>query len=61
MIAISINHEDMTGEELETTIMEYEYKYEVPTTDILKHGCDKLVKKLYEVFPELRKQAVWVS
>ena len=61
VIAITINHEDMTDEELEATIMEYEYKYELPTTDILKHGCDKLIKKLYEVFPELQKQAVWVS
>lgn len=61
VIAITINHEDMTDEELETTIMEYEYKYELPTTDVLKHGCDKLIKTLFEVFPELLKQTVWAD
>ncbi len=60
VIAITINHEDMSDEELDRTIVEYEYKYELPTTDVLKHGCDKLVKKLYEVFPKLQKQVMWV-
>ena len=61
VIAITINHEDMSDEELEKTICEYEYKYELPTTDILKHGCDKLIHELYEVFPELQKQTVWAD
>jgi len=56
VIAITINHEDMTDEELEKTIRKYEYEYELPTTDILKHGCGKLIKQLFEVFPELEKQ-----
>jgi len=60
VIAITINHEDMTDEELEKTIHEYEYKYELPTTDVLKHGCDKLINKILEVFPELQKQTVLV-
>jgi len=57
VIAITINHEDMTDVELQKTIVEYESKYELPTTDVLKYGCDKLVKKLFEVFPELLKRA----
>ena len=60
VIAITINHEDMSDEELEKTICEYEYKYELPTADILKHGSDKLIKKLYEVFPQLHKQVMWI-
>ena len=60
VIAITINHEDMSDEELKRTIVEYEYKYELPATDVLKDGCDKLIKKLYEVFPELQKQVMWV-
>ena len=44
VIAITINHEDMTDDEVEKTIVEYEYKYELPTTDVLKYGCDKLLK-----------------
>ncbi len=55
VIAITINHEDMTDDELENIIVEYEDSYKLPTTDILKHGCDKLVKELFEVFPELQK------
>jgi uncharacterized NAD-dependent epimerase/dehydratase family protein len=56
VIAITINHEDMTDEDLEKTIVEYEYIYQLPTTDVLKYGCDKLIKKLFEVFPKLQKQ-----
>ena len=51
----------MSDEELDKTICEYEYKYDLPTTDVLKHGCYKLVKKLYEVFPQLQKQVMWIA
>jgi len=61
VIAITLNHEDMTDDEVENTIVEYEYKYELPTTDVLKYGCAKLVEKLFEVFPELLKSrsVIW--
>ena len=61
VIAITLNHEDMTDDEVKNTIVEYEYKYEIPTTDVLKNGCDKLVKTLFEVLPELQKQVsvIW--
>jgi len=55
VIAIALNHEDMTEAELEDTIVEYESKYKLPTTDILKYGCNKLVTTLIKVFPELQK------
>lgn len=55
VIAITINHEDMTDEEVKATIIEYEYKFNLPATDVLKFGCDKLVRKIYEQFPELLK------
>lgn len=54
VIAITINHDDMTDDEVEDTVAEYERRYELPTTDILKHGCRKLVEKLFDVFPEFR-------
>jgi len=53
VIAITINHEDMNDMEVESTIVEYEYKYGLPATDVLKHGSAKLVKKIYELFPQL--------
>ncbi|GBE29046.1 hypothetical protein BMS3Bbin04_00053 [bacterium BMS3Bbin04] len=55
VIAITINHEDMTDVQVRDTIDEYESRYELPTTDVLKFGCDKLVETLFKVFPELQK------
>jgi len=55
VIAITINHEDMNDDELENIIVEYEDRYKRPTTDVLKYGCDKLIKTLFEEFPELSK------
>ncbi|MBU1096429.1 MAG: DUF1611 domain-containing protein [Bacteroidetes bacterium] len=56
VIAITLNHEDMTDDEVKKTIVEYEYKYELPTTDVLKFGSEKLVETLFNVFPELQKR-----
>ncbi|MGH9839372.1 MAG: DUF1611 domain-containing protein [Blastocatellia bacterium] len=44
VIALTINHESMTDDEIATTIAEYEVRYERPATDVLKDGCDKLVE-----------------
>ena len=55
VIAITINHEDMTDDQVSDTIDAYESLYGLPTTDVLKFGCDKLVETLFEVFPELHK------
>jgi len=43
VIAITINHEGMTVEEVRRTIDEYEAKYKIPATDVLLDGCGKLV------------------
>ena len=56
VIAITINHEDMMDTELKNTIVEYESKYELPATDVLKVGSDKLVNTLLKVFPKLQKK-----
>ena len=53
VIAITLNHEDMTDEEGNAMILKYEKEYELPTTDVLKHGCGKLVDEVYKAFPEL--------
>ena len=54
VIAITINHEDMTDTEVDDAVMEYESKFGLPTTDVLKHGCDKIMKELLIQFPTLR-------
>jgi len=53
VIAITLNHEGMADDELDSTIKDYQKKYQLPTTDVLKHGCDKIIDQLYKVFPEL--------
>ena len=44
----------MTDKEIDETVAEYESKYGLPTMDVLKHGCEKIVSRLLEVFPELQ-------
>jgi len=56
VIAITINHEDMTDQEVDQTVLDYEDIYKLPTTDVLKHGCGKLMETLFEEFPELVKR-----
>ncbi len=56
VIAITLNHEDMTDEEVNETVIEYENKHMLPTTDVLKHGCDKLVSHLFKLFPKLSQK-----
>jgi uncharacterized NAD-dependent epimerase/dehydratase family protein len=43
VIALTINHEGMSDEEVKATIAEYQKRYQRPTTDVLKDGCGKLV------------------
>ncbi len=54
VIGIAINHEDMSDFELEHAISSYEKSFRIPTTDVLKFGCDVLVEKIMAVFPQLR-------
>ncbi|QGH33289.1 DUF1611 domain-containing protein [Gracilibacillus salitolerans] len=53
VIAVTINHENMSNEELMATISEYEEDLKLPTTDALKLGCDKLIKSIFDAYPEL--------
>ena len=57
VIAITLNHEEMTDPEIDKTIMEYEQKLNLPTTDVLKLGSDKVVDSIIEYFPELKQKA----
>lgn len=56
IIAITINHEGMTNEEVDSAIIDFEERYKLPTTDVLIHGCDKLIDTLLEEFSALKKQ-----
>ncbi|MGX1928350.1 DUF1611 domain-containing protein [Flagellimonas sp. 2504JD4-2] len=60
VIAITINHENMTPVELHHAIGQYESEFNLPVTDVLMYGCDKLVKELIKTFPELKRESVLV-
>lgn len=55
VVAITLNHEMMSDAEIKETIDEYEKNLGLPTTDVLKFGCDKIVTCLMDVFPILQK------
>lgn len=61
VIAITISHEDMEDGEAEATIADYESRHKLPTADVLKQGCQKLIDTLYDVFPDLRRSVHGVN
>ncbi|WP_227939838.1 DUF1611 domain-containing protein [Alkalihalobacillus deserti] len=56
VIAVTINHENMSDKELTTTISEYEEDLKLPTTDALKFGCDKLIASIFDAYPGLKSK-----
>ncbi|RLL48377.1 DUF1611 domain-containing protein [Oceanobacillus piezotolerans] len=62
VIGITLNHEGMTDEDIESTITDYENQYKLPVTDVLKFGPAKIVDNLIAFFPSLsRSEQVGVS
>jgi len=55
VMAIALSHENLSDEEVIGIIASYEKKFKLPTTDVLSHGCQKLVQTLSDQFPELRQ------
>jgi uncharacterized NAD-dependent epimerase/dehydratase family protein len=55
VMAIALNHEDLSGKEVTDIMAIYEKKFQLATTDVLSHGCQKLVQALSHHFPELRQ------
>jgi uncharacterized NAD-dependent epimerase/dehydratase family protein len=57
VIAVTINHENMSDEEINQAITDYEQQFKIPATDVLKHGCEKLVEGIFDSYPALRNIA----
>jgi len=49
VLGIGINHENMTRDEVEATVQDYERKYGLPTADPLWHGCRKFVNQIQRI------------
>ncbi|WP_027964909.1 DUF1611 domain-containing protein [Halalkalibacillus halophilus] len=60
VVAITINHENMRDDQIDQTVASYEQKFEIPATDVLKHGSDKLVQSILTAFPTLKEKKVLV-
>ncbi|MDY7023721.1 MAG: DUF1611 domain-containing protein [Cyanobacteriota bacterium] len=56
VIAIALNHEDLSDQEILNIIDNYEDRFCLPTTDVLNYGCQKLVQTLSDRFPELNQK-----
>lgn len=55
VIGLTINHEDMTDDEISAAISTYENDLQIPVTDALARPEDQLVNMLFLSFPELEK------
>ena len=56
VMAIALNHENLTPQETWDIISDYEHDLKLPTTDVLSYGCQKLINRLGEKFPKLCKK-----
>ncbi|WP_353259510.1 DUF1611 domain-containing protein [Prochlorothrix hollandica] len=54
VIAITLSHEDLTHAAVLRIIADYERSLQLPTTDVLDQGCQKLVAALCQNFPQLQ-------
>ena len=59
VFAITLSHEDLSDKEILGIIANYEKKFQLATTDVLIHGCQKLVQALSHQFPLLRLTIKW--
>lgn len=55
VIAIALNHENLTEKEIQKIIKSYENHFHLPTTDVLTYGCQKLIQALSDRFPTLNR------
>ncbi len=61
VIAIALNHENLTRKETLTIIEDYESRLRLPTTDVLNYGCQKLIQSLSDRFPNLNQKITRVG
>ncbi len=55
VVAITLSHENLSDEDIPPIIADYETRLQLPTTDVLKDGCDKLIQSLCDRFPTLKQ------
>lgn len=58
VIGLTINHEDMTADEVDKAILQYESELSVPVTDALTKSPDRLIEMVFAAFPELERKLI---
>jgi uncharacterized NAD-dependent epimerase/dehydratase family protein len=53
VLAIAINHENLLTKDIPKVIADYEQQLQLPTTDVLSYGCQRLIQALEMNFPSL--------
>jgi uncharacterized NAD-dependent epimerase/dehydratase family protein len=61
VIGVTINHENMTDDEIAASIDEHELELGVPATDPLTRPLDRLVDMVLQAYPHLARQAELVG
>jgi uncharacterized NAD-dependent epimerase/dehydratase family protein len=56
VMALALSHENISDQEILRLVANYERRFQLPTTDVLTHGCGKLVETLCTHFPKLRQK-----
>ena len=51
VMAVTLNHENMSQGEVEDTDKQYEEQFEIPCCDVFRHGCEKLVTIIKKNLP----------
>lgn len=55
VIGLTINHENMTDEQVGESITEYEGEFGIPATDALTRSPERLVDMVFAAFPNIKK------
>jgi uncharacterized NAD-dependent epimerase/dehydratase family protein len=58
VIGLTVNHENMTDDEVSAAIARYEAELDIPATDALTRSPDRLVDMVVRAFPELAPKLV---
>ena len=58
VLAITISHEALSDLEVAKSIKDYEKQLQLPTTDVLRRGCWKVVQAIINHFPELERSSI---
>ena len=61
VIGLTINHEEMSDNEVSTAIAQYEHELGIPSTDALTRPPEHLVEMVTAAFPELQGKLIAVA